>query len=136
MSQLFQIYINTMTTQVDILTSLVDFYNLKKEGKVSGSGNEPCLVASDKTKYEGVMPILAHLDTKLPVLGTTVLERALVKQWVTYQVKNLTLFEVGLKIYVKWWGGGVPPPQIGLSVKLFLGCANGICYVNIFSLQK
>merc|ERR1719147_708471 len=74
-----------MTTQVDILTSLVDFYNLKKEGKVSGSGNEPCLQASDKTKYEGVMPILAHLDTKLSVLGTTLLERALVKQWVTFQ---------------------------------------------------
>ena len=89
MSQLFQIYINTMTTQVDILTSLVDFYNLKKEGKVTGSGNEPCLLTSDKTKYEGVMPILAHLDTKLSVLGTTVLERALLKQWVTYQVKNL-----------------------------------------------
>ena len=72
-------------SQVDTLTALVDFYNLKKEGKVTGSNSEPLLTAG-KNKVEGMMPILSHLNTKQSMLGETALQRALVRQWISYQV--------------------------------------------------
>ena len=72
-------------TQVETLTALLDYYNLKKEGKVSGAGSEPVLTAG-KNKHEGMMPILSHLNTKQTILGTSPLERALVRQWITFQV--------------------------------------------------
>ena len=72
-------------SQVDTLTALLDFYNLKKEGKISGGGCDPCLTAG-KVRYEGALPILTYLDTKYSMLGSTLLERALVKQWISFQV--------------------------------------------------
>ena len=50
-------------SQADSLTALVDYYGLKKEGKVTGEG-DPSLGASGKVKATGVMPILQLLDTK------------------------------------------------------------------------
>ena len=70
-------------SQTDSLTALVDYYGLKKEGKVTGDG-EPSLGASGKVKATGMMPILHLLDTKEPLLGSGPLERALVRQWVLY----------------------------------------------------
>ena len=75
-------------TQMDsalTLTALIDFYNLKKEGKVSLVNGEPCLTAS-KTKIEGMFPILSHLNSKTNILGQAPLEQALVRQWITFQV--------------------------------------------------
>ena len=79
---LFQTHI---MSQVDTLTALIDFYGLKKEGKVSGNARDPCLTAG-KVKIEGAMPILTHLDSKQNILGVSDLQRALVRQWVTFQV--------------------------------------------------
>ena len=70
-------------SQVDTLTALVDYYGLKKEGKVTGDG-EPSLGAGGKVKATGMLPILHHLDTKVALLGSGPLERALVRQWVTF----------------------------------------------------
>ena len=70
-------------SQAESLTALVDYYGLKKEGKVTGDG-EPTLGASGKVKATGMMPILQLLDTKEPLLGAGPLERALVRQWVLY----------------------------------------------------
>ena len=67
------------------LTALIDFYNLKKEGKVSLVNGQPCL-SSNKTNIEGMFPILSHLNTKTAILGESPLEQALVRQWVTFQV--------------------------------------------------
>ena len=75
-------------SQIETLTALLDFYNLKKEGKVTGLASEPTLV-SGKTKYEGTMPILSHLHTKHSMLGETPLERALVRQWIGFQVNYI-----------------------------------------------
>ena len=75
-------------SQVETLTALVDFYNLKKEGKVTGSNSDPILT-SGKDKFEGMMPILRHLNTKQSMLGETALQKALVRQWISYQVINL-----------------------------------------------
>ena len=70
-------------SQADSLTALVDYYGLKKEGKVTGDG-EPSLGASGKVKATGMMPILHVLDTKEPLLGSGPLEKALVRQWVMF----------------------------------------------------
>ena len=90
-------------TQMDsavTLTALLDFYNLKKEGKVSLVHGEPCLTAT-KTKIEGMFPILSHLNSKTNILGQSPLEQALVRQWITFQVsmaglslnlRNIALF--------------------------------------------
>ena len=67
------------------LTALLDFYNLKKEGKVALVNGEPCLSAS-KTKIEGMFPILSHLNSKTIILGQSPLEQVLVRQWITFQV--------------------------------------------------
>ena len=80
-------------TQMDsalTLTALIDFYNLKKEGKVTLVNGEPCLTAS-KTKVEGMFPILAHLNSKTNILGQSPLEQALVRQWITFQVSLVSL---------------------------------------------
>lgn len=39
-----------------------------------------------QVRVEGAGPILAHLDTKLSMLGSSPLQRALVRQWVSFQV--------------------------------------------------
>ena len=75
-------------TQMDsalTLTALIDFYNLKKEGKVALVNGEPCLTAN-KTKVDGLFPILSHLNSKTNILGQSPLEQALVRQWITFQV--------------------------------------------------
>ena len=82
---MFAFCFRPIMSQVDTLTALIDFYGLKKEGKVTGNGREPCLTAG-KVKIEGAMPILCHLDGKLNILGVSPLQRALVRQWVTFQV--------------------------------------------------
>ena len=69
------------------LTALIDFYNLKKEGKVALVNGQPCLT-SNKSSIEGVFPILAHLNTKTNILGESALEQALVRQWITFQVQS------------------------------------------------
>ena len=69
------------------LTALIDFYNLKKEGKVALVNGQPCLT-SNKSSIEGVFPILAHLNTKTNILGESALEQALVRQWITFQVPS------------------------------------------------
>ena len=71
------------------LTALLDFYNLKKEGKVSLVNGKPCLTAS-KAKMEGMFPILSHLNSKTNILGQSPLEQALVRQWITFQVYPAT----------------------------------------------
>ena len=72
--------------EVETLTALIDFYGLKKEGKVTASDNVPTMVVN-KNKVEGVLPILSHLKTKSEkILGSTNLEKALVRQWVQFQV--------------------------------------------------
>lgn len=77
----------------EALTALIDFYGLKKEGKVAVVDKTPGLVVN-KARVEGVMPILAHLATKADtILGTTNLERALVRQWVQFQFGCLDLNE-------------------------------------------
>ena len=79
-------------TQMDpalTLTALIDFYSLKKEGKVTGGASgEPCLTAG-KTKIEGMFPILSHLNSKTNIMGQSPLEQALVRQWITFQVYHL-----------------------------------------------
>ena len=73
-------------SQVDTLTALIDFYGLKKEGKVVSIDKIPTL-ESKKSKIEGVMPILSHLKSKSEkILGTNNLEKALVRQWIQFQV--------------------------------------------------
>ena len=72
--------------EVETLTALIDFYGLKKEGKVTSTDNTPTMVVN-KNKIEGVLPILSHLKTKNEnILGSTNLEKALVRQWVQFQV--------------------------------------------------
>ena len=39
-----------------------------------------------QVRVEGAGPILAHLDTNLSMLGSSPLQRALVRQWVSFQV--------------------------------------------------
>jgi len=69
----------------EALTALIDFYGLKKEGKIAVVDSTPGLVVNKK-RVEGVMPILAHLNTKdSSLLGSSPLEAALVRQWVTLQ---------------------------------------------------
>lgn len=71
--------------QVETLTALIDFYGLKKEGKVTATENIPTMIVN-KNKLEGVLPILSHLKTKSEnILGTSNLEKALVRQWVQFQ---------------------------------------------------
>ena len=67
------------------LTALIDFYNLKKEGKVVLVHGEPCLTAN-KSRIDGLFPILSHLNSKTNILGQSPLEQALVRQWITFQV--------------------------------------------------
>ena len=42
-----------------------------------------------QVRVEGAGPILAHLDTKLSMLGSSPLQRALVRQWVSFQVGGI-----------------------------------------------
>ena len=57
-----------------------------------------------QVRVEGAGPILAHLDTKLSMLGSSPLQRALVRQWVSFQVGGIkwnpheVLFMVSLKM--------------------------------------
>ena len=86
----------------DTLTALIDFYNLKKEGKVALVNGQPCLT-SNKTSIEGMFPILAHLHTKANILGQSPLEKALVRQWISFQVwtDNLnSLFSIASSLVV------------------------------------
>jgi len=77
--------------EVETLTALIDFYGLKKEGKVTSTDNTPVMVVN-KNKIEGVLPILSHLKTKNEnILGSTNLEKALVRQWVQFQFGCLDL---------------------------------------------
>jgi len=77
--------------EIDTLTALIDFYGLKKEGKVVSVDQVPTMVVN-KSQLAGVMPILSHLKTKNEtILGTSNLEKALVRQWIQFQFGCLTL---------------------------------------------
>eukprot|EP00092_Neocalanus_flemingeri_P010045 GFUD01010826.1.p1 GENE.GFUD01010826.1~~GFUD01010826.1.p1 ORF type:complete len:165 (-),score=40.01 GFUD01010826.1:136-630(-) len=77
--------------EVETLTALIDFYGLKKEGKVVLNDTIPTMVVN-KSKVEGVMPILSHLKSKSDkILGTSNLEKALVRQWIQFQFGCLDL---------------------------------------------
>merc|ERR1712083_140897 len=72
----------------EALTALIDVAGLKKEGKVTVVDSTPGLLVNKK-RVEGVMPIVSHLGSKEPsLLGESPVEKALVRQWVTFQVDS------------------------------------------------
>ena len=76
---------------VDILTAVVQYFGLKHCGKVSLVGSMATLVTPTKGNVEGMMPILAHLhqDGNTAVLGETVAESCMARQWIQFKVKIL-----------------------------------------------
>jgi len=72
----------------DILTAVVQYFGLKHCGKVSLVGSMATLVTPTKGNVEGMMPILAHLhqDGNTAVLGETVAESCMARQWIQFKV--------------------------------------------------
>ena len=78
-------------SHADLITALLDICNLKKEGKIVLNDNIPTLM-NNKIKIEGILPILSHLKSKKEgLLGYNNMEKALVRQWIQYQMSCIDL---------------------------------------------
>lgn len=77
--------------QAELLSTVMDFYGLKKEGKIVSKDDTPSLVVN-KLEIKGLLPILSQLNTLSGnIMGSSNLEKSLVRQWIQFQFGCLDL---------------------------------------------